>query len=109
MGLLTMLLNQGSPFTAAPNGSTPPINPLATQQSQLHADGNLPGYSLDGSDFPTVNSAYQQYNDGTPNFLPQPSQLDVNGQVPTYPLSDPSYGSMNNSFQNGTYVGNFPG
>jgi hypothetical protein len=83
MGLLDMLLTQGSPFTAAPNGSTPPTNQLATQQSQLHADGNQPGYSLNGSDFSSVNSAYQAYNDGAVNFLPQPSQLDLNGQVPS--------------------------
>lgn len=82
MGLLDMLLNQGSPFTAAPNGSTPIINPLATQQSTLHADGAAAGYSLDGSDFSDVNSAYQAYNDGAVNFLPQPSQLDLDGQVP---------------------------
>lgn len=82
MGLLDLLINQGSPFTAAPNGTTPSINPLATQQSQLHADGNQPGYSLDGSDFSVVNGAYQQYNDGVANFLPQSSQLDLDGQIP---------------------------
>jgi len=97
-----MLLNQGSPFTAAPNGSTPPTNPLATQQSQLHADGNLPGYSLDGSDFSAVNSAYQQYNDGVGNFLPQPSQLDLNGGIP--PIS-----TNPGSTQLLPYTSNLPG
>ena len=77
-----MLLTQGSPYTAAPNGQTPSINPLATQQSTLHADGAAPGYSLNGSDFSDVNSAYQQYNDGVVNFLPQPSLLDLDGQTP---------------------------
>jgi hypothetical protein len=82
MGLLDMLLNQGSPFTAAPNGQTPPTNPLSTQQSHLHANGNQPGYSLDGSDFSSVNSDYQAYNDGAVNFLPMPSLLDLDGQIP---------------------------
>ena len=109
MGLLDMLINQGSPFTAAPNGQTPPTNQLATKQSTLHANGASAGYSLDGTNFSGVNNNYQQYNDGVTNFLPQPSQLDVNGQTPTFPLSDPSYGSVNNSFQYGTYVGHFPG
>ena len=88
MGLLDMLTNQGSPFTAAPNGSTPSTNPLATQQSPLHADGNQPGYSLNGSDFSGVNSAYQQYNDGAVNFLPQPSLLDLDGQTPPQYLNN---------------------
>lgn len=77
-----MLQNQGSPYSYG-NGITPTVNQGATQQSKLHADGNMPGYSLDGSDFSAVNNAYQQYNDGTVNFLPQPSQLDLNGQTPS--------------------------
>jgi hypothetical protein len=88
MGLLDMLLNQGSPFTAAPNGQTPSINPLATQQSTLHANGASAGYSLDGSDFSNVNNDYQQYNDGAVNFLPQPSQLDLDGQTPPQYLNN---------------------
>jgi len=83
-----MLLNQGSPFTAAPNGQTPSINPLATQQSTLHANGASAGYSLDGSDFSNVNNDYQQYNDGAVNFLPQPSQLDLDGQTPPQYLNN---------------------
>ena len=88
MGLLDMLLTQGSPFTAAPNGQTPSINPLATQQSTLHADGAAAGYSLNGSDFSDVNSAYQSYNDGAINFLPQPSLLDLDGQTPPQYLNN---------------------
>jgi hypothetical protein len=88
MGLLDMLLTQGSPFTAAPNGQTPSINPLATQQSTLHADGASAGYSLNGSDFSDVNSAYQAYNDGAVNFLPQPSLLDLDGQTPPQYLNN---------------------
>ena len=88
MGLLDMLLTQGSPFTAAPNGQTPSINPLATQQSTLHADGAAAGYSLNGSDFSDVNSAYQSYNDWAVNFLPQPSLLDLDGQTPPQYLNN---------------------
>jgi hypothetical protein len=82
MGLLTKLTTQGSQYSYG-NGNTPSTNPGATQQSKLHADNTQPGYSLDGSDFTTVNSAFQQYNDGVNNILPQPSQLDLNGQTPT--------------------------
>lgn len=82
MGLLDKLTTQGSNYSYG-NGTTPTVNPGATPQSKLHADGNLPGYSLDGSDFSIVNSAFQQYNDGVNNILPQPSLLDLDGQTPT--------------------------
>jgi hypothetical protein len=108
MGLKDMLLNQGTPLSYG-NGSTPVTNQGATQQSKLHADGNTAGYSLDGSDFQDVNSAYQQYNDGVGNFLPQPSLLDINGQTPVGPLSDPNVPSINNSFSQGQYLNNLPG
>ena len=103
-----MLTIQGSPYSYS-NGQTPSINPLSTRQSQLHADGGAPGYSLDGSDFSGVNNAFQQYNDGTNNILPQPSGLDINGQIPTTALTDPNTPPMNSSFQYGTYIGHFPG
>jgi hypothetical protein len=76
MGLLDKLQQQGSPLTAY-NGNTPPINPLATNQSQLQT------YSLNGIDSSIVNSSYQEYLDGTVNQLPSPSQLDLNGDTPT--------------------------
>ena len=82
MGLKDMLQIQGSPYSYG-NGTTPIVNQGATQQSKLHADGNMPGYSLDGSDFQIVNNAFQKYNDGTSNILPQPSQLDLNGATPS--------------------------
>ena len=83
MGLLDKLTIQGSTYSYG-NGDTPTVNPGATQQSKLHAGGaGQPGYSLNGADFATVNSAFQQYNDGINNILPQPSQLDLNGQTPT--------------------------
>ena len=109
MGLLDKLTTQGGSVYSYGNGQTPNINPGATQQSKLHADGNTPGYSLDGSDFSEVNSAFQQYNDGVNNILPQPSLLDINGAIPTGPLSDPSVGSINNSFSQGQYLNNLPG
>lgn len=82
MGLLDKLTTAGSPFSTG-NGATPPTNPGATTLSKLHANGNQPGYSIDGSDFSTVNAAFQAYNDGTNNVLPQPSQLDLNGITPS--------------------------
>ena len=82
MGLKDKLQTQGSPYSIA-NGGTVPVNPLATRQSKLHADGNLPGYSLNGANAQTVNTQYQQYVDGTNNILPLPSQLDLNGTTPT--------------------------
>ena len=81
MGLLDKLTTQGSAFTAH-DGNNPPINPLSTQQSKLHTDGNQPGYSINGSGFSTVNAVFQAYNDGVNNILPQPSQLDLSGVTP---------------------------
>ena len=85
-GLLDKLTTDGSVYSYG-NGQTPNTNPGATQQSKLHADGSQAGYSLNGSDFNDVNTAFQSYNDGTTNALPLPSQLDLNGQRPT-PYSD---------------------
>jgi hypothetical protein len=76
MSLLNKLTNQGSSLTSY-NGTTPTVNPLATQQSQLQT------YSLNGAGSTAVNSAYQAYLDGTANTLPAPSQLDLNGVTPT--------------------------
>jgi hypothetical protein len=82
MGLLTKLQTAGSTLSIA-NGGQVATNPLATQQSKLHADGNAPGYSVNGANASLVNSQYQQYVDGAPNILPQPSQLDLNGSTPS--------------------------
>lgn len=81
MGLLNKLTTTGTPFSTG-NGQTPSTNLGATTLSKLHADGGAPGYSLDGSNFSTVNNAYQAYDDGVTNILPQPSQLDLNGATP---------------------------
>jgi len=88
MALLDMLTNQGSSLTAF-NGATPAINPLATQQSKLHADAaGAAGYSLTGDYAATVNAGFQSYLDGAINALPQPSQLDL-GVRPSKYLDNP--------------------
>lgn len=101
MGLIDKLLNDGSPYSYQ-NGGTPPVNPGATQQSKLHANGDAPGYSLNGAWYGEVNAAYQAYNDSIPNPLPRPSRLDMNGQIPTY-------SSVPGSTQQLPYVNNLPG
>jgi hypothetical protein len=84
MGLLTKLTAAGGgSLLSAANGGAIAVNPLATQQSQMHANGSQPGYSVNGSGFSTVNPQFQQYNDGVANILPQPSLLDLNGATPT--------------------------
>ncbi len=87
MGLLDMLTNQGSNLSAY-DGAQPPVNPLATQQSKLHADGNAPGYSLNGANANLVTTQYNGYEDGTPNQIPLPSQLDLNGVMPSQYLDN---------------------
>jgi hypothetical protein len=81
MGLLTKLTQEGSAYTPF-DGSTPSINPLATDQSKLHADGNQPGYSITGNNANIVSSQYNEYNDDMVNSLPNPSLLDTNGITP---------------------------
>jgi len=88
MGLLDKLTTQGSVLTAY-DGATPKVNPLATKQSKLHANGNQPGYSLDGSNASIVSNDYTAYDDGYNNALPQPSQLDLNGTTPSKYLDNP--------------------
>lgn len=87
MGLLDMLTTQGSNLSAY-DGATPPTNPLATQQSKLHADGGAPGYSLNGANSNLVTTQYNGYEDGTPNQIPLPSQLDLNGITPSQYLDN---------------------
>jgi hypothetical protein len=81
MGLIDMLNSNVSSLGFG--GTTPLVNPGATQQSKLHADGNQPSYSLNGANFSDVNAAFSEYNDGRNNALPQPSQLDLNGTTPS--------------------------
>jgi len=87
MGILTTLTTQGSAYTSY-DGATPSTNPLATQQSKLHSDGNQPGYSLDGANANQVTSDYNAYNDGVGNQIPLPSLLDINGVTPTQYLNN---------------------
>lgn len=58
MGLLTKLTTEGSNLSKY-DGATPPVNPLATKQSKLHADGSQPGYSLNGAP-PTITPSGQK-------------------------------------------------
>jgi len=88
MGLKNMLTTGGSLLSYG-NGATPTINPGATQQSKLHADGNIASYSINGANASIVNAAYVAYNDGYNNSLPQPSQLDLNGITPPKYLNNP--------------------
>jgi len=87
MGLLDKLTIEGSALSAY-DGAQPPVNPLATQQSKLHADGNAPGYSLNGANANLVTNQYNEYEDGTPNQIPLPSQLDLNGNTPAQYLDN---------------------
>jgi hypothetical protein len=102
MGLLDKLKIDKSVLSKY-NGGPGVVNPGATKQSKLHADGNKASYSLDGSNFSTVNAAYIGYDDDTPNNLPQPSGLDINGITPVNALKDANTPSINNSFSKGTY------
>lgn len=88
MGLLIKLTTLGSNLTKY-DGATPPINPLATKSSTLHAAGNVPGYSLNGNTAAKVIYNYGLYDDGVNNAVPQPSQLDLNGKRPTAYLDNP--------------------
>lgn len=90
MGLLDLLQGPGSNLTAY-NGVTPSINPLATNASQMHDN-----YSITGDNFNVVNADYQQYLDGTANFLPTPSNLDLGGTAPTVSPSGQPLPYLNN-------------
>ena len=83
MGLLDKLISQGGSRYSDTNGATPQINPGATKLSVLHADGNKPGYSLDGSNASKVIADFNAYSDGVNNTIPQPTQLDLNSKTPS--------------------------
>ena len=96
MGLFDLLTkgNNGNRATDLSKwyGATPPLNPLGTKQSTMHANGRAgatlrarPGYSLNGS-FPNPTIVgWAQYDDGVPNPLPKPSLLDLDGkELPKY-------------------------
>lgn len=75
MGLLNKLTVNGSVLSPANGGNIIP-NPLVSSTSPLHNE-----YSITGVGAASVNSAFQQYNDGVTNILPQPSQLDLGGTI----------------------------
>jgi hypothetical protein len=83
MGLLDRLRKQGSNQSKY-GGNTPPVNPLATKESKMHAFGEAPGYSLNGAFNSTVTRDYNKYDDGTLNTLPQPSNLDIKTPAQKY-------------------------
>lgn len=82
MGLQDLLKTKGSDLSKH-DGATPPINPLAEATSALHAkpDGEA-GYSLAGGNSADVKKAYNEYEDGVANIIPQPSKLDLDGKKP---------------------------
>lgn len=83
MGLKDKLQQGGNTKLTRYHGATPPTNQGATKGSKLHANGDQPSYSLDGSNFSTANNAYQAYDDGVRNALPRPSALDLDGKSPS--------------------------
>jgi len=83
MGILDLLRDKGSNLSKY-NGTTPSANPLTLKSSALHSTSDgVAGYSLDGGFAGEVRQAYNEYDDGHPNALPQPSDLDLNGKQPT--------------------------
>ena len=119
MGLKDKLTTQGSKFTYPADGTTavpytpsyvPPVNPLATQQSKLHADAaGTPGYSLTGDFASEVNAASATYKDGHPGGLPPidaVSTEDLNGIPPT--IANHNNFSPNSSTQALPYLNNLP-
>jgi hypothetical protein len=83
MGLLNKFTQQGT--NLSPNDNRIPgqaSNVGATKQSKLHAYGDTPGYSLDGSYYPDVHASDVMYDNGVVSPLPMPSQLDLNGASP---------------------------
>lgn len=87
MGLKDKLSIQGSKFTYTAEGSfpqsypvdyVPPINPLATIDSDLHGYRTIEGYSTKGTemkDYPQFFQNYMLYKTEN-HFLPVPSSLE---------------------------------
>jgi len=83
MGLLKKFTDQETNF--APYDNRTPgqaSNVGATKQSKLHAYGDTPGYSLNGSYYQDVHTSDVMYDNGAAFPLPSPSQLDLNGASP---------------------------
>jgi hypothetical protein len=77
MGLLQKLTLGGGSLLSQANGGPITPNPLVASTSPLHNE-----YSITGVGAAVVNTAFQQYNDGVTNILPQPSQLDIGSVIP---------------------------
>jgi len=92
MGLKDILSTQGSKFTYTAEGSlpqsypvdyVPPINPLATINSNLHYERkfNTEGWSTKGYAAPNFSKTISDYNTykdgGITNILPNPSSLEL--------------------------------
>tara|TARA_B100000927_G_C16310284_1_gene407116 strand:- start:237 stop:581 length:345 start_codon:yes stop_codon:yes gene_type:complete len=107
-GLKNKLETEGSNFTKL-SGGDGQINVGATKASKLHGtQTGEAGYSIDGAFTGDVNDAFQAYDDGVINQLPQPSGLDLNGVAPTGPNADGGIPSINSTFAKGAYINNVP-
>tara|TARA_R110001606_G_scaffold304990_1_gene452268 strand:+ start:659 stop:964 length:306 start_codon:yes stop_codon:yes gene_type:complete len=100
MGLLDLYTNfnnnQGSSLNY--NGveeTTSPALVGSTAFSKLHADGTIPGFSLNGNFAGEVNNSSNQYNNGGAFPLGTPSTLDLDGADPA-PYPNPETGETYN-------------
>jgi hypothetical protein len=88
MGLLNLFSEDGSNYSYG-SQTGQPNTVLATNNSPMHY------YSVGQNQyFAETNNGYMQYNDGSPNFLPQTSNLSFNNgnSIPTdiqYNLNQP--------------------
>jgi hypothetical protein len=113
LGLKNRLSTQGSKFTYTAEGSiplpypinyTPPVNPLATENSNLHYDKKFDteGWSTKGYQSPNFAKTVQDYNaykDGITNYLPNPSSLEFTDPNSADPNNKPKY-----NYENGGYI-----
>lgn len=80
-GILSRFKKDGSGLSAY-DGKTPPIIIFATKQSPM-----LAPYSIGGPDL-GATAAYQTYNDGANNPIPQPTQLSMGAVTPPQYLNN---------------------
>jgi len=81
MGILSRFTTEGSGLTAY-NDTTPPTIIFATAQSPM-----LAPYSIGGPENGVI-AAYQTYNDGANNPVPQPTQLSMGAVTPPQYLNN---------------------
>jgi hypothetical protein len=113
LGLKNRLSTQGSKFTYTAEGSiplpypidyVPPVNPLATNNSNLHYDKKFDteGWSTKGYQSPNFAKTVQDYNaykDGITNYLPNPSSLEIEDPIG----ADAKY-KLKYNYTNGGYI-----